>query len=89
MNSITWQLRVTVSLFIPLTQNRHTHKTHTPSSSSLSSLQVIIGQTQPAQAINEISLKNHKTHVYNKTINLLHLTHKSQTPIFEHSRLLS
>ncbi|MFS8032641.1 hypothetical protein Hanom_Chr17g01560091 [Helianthus anomalus] len=66
----------------------HTHK-HTHHHHSLSSLQVIIGQTQPPQAFNEISLKNHKTHVYNKTINLLHLTHKSQTPIFDHSRLLS
>ncbi|KAM0059313.1 hypothetical protein Hdeb2414_s0005g00180071 [Helianthus debilis subsp. tardiflorus] len=79
MNRITWRLRGNVSLYIS-----HTHHHH-----SLSSLQVIIGQTQPPQAFNEISLKNHKTHVYNKTINLLHLTHKTQKPIFDHSRLLS
>ncbi|MFS7898809.1 hypothetical protein Hanom_Chr16g01431341 [Helianthus anomalus] len=83
--TIIWQC---ISIHLPLTLT-HTKKYIHHHHHSLSSLQVIIGQTQPPQAINEISLKNHKTHVYNKTINRLHLTHKSQTPIFDHSRLLS
>ncbi|MFS7969474.1 hypothetical protein Hanom_Chr09g00809571 [Helianthus anomalus] len=86
--AITWQC---ISIHLSHTHTHtHTHtKTHTSSSFSFFSASVIIGQSQPPQAFNEISLKNHKTHVYNKTINLLHLTHKSQTPIFDHSQLLS